>query len=98
MITGMPHSGYKPGKLYRIKDYPWQTFTIWTAYGVGNPPYRHKLFDVKVEDGVIFLYIRFLPNNDNGNGLHLVIFRDIIGSIDARMELEELESSNESHL
>lgn len=89
MITGMPNTTYKPGKLYRIKDYPWEVFTVWTAKGVGNPAYRKKLFDVNANNGELFLYVKFIADDRVSPALHLVIFRDTVGVIDARMELEE---------
>jgi hypothetical protein len=89
-----PKSDYKPGKLYRIKDYPWHLFTVWSAYEGGNSAYPKRLFDVDANTEECFLYIKFVPEEEEQGleALHLVIFRDTVGAIDGRMELEELIS------
>jgi len=96
MFNTWPNSDYKPGKLYRIKDYPWHLFTVWSAYAVGSPAYHKRLFDVDVNTEECFLYVKFIPETRDFEACHLVIFRDTVGVIDGRMELEELISPEDS--
>lgn len=91
-IPYWPQSSYKPGKLYRIKDYPWHIFTVWAACEDGSSACPKRLFDVDVNTKEPFLYIKFIPDDLTSVALHLVIFRDTVGAIDGRMELEELIS------
>lgn len=100
----MLNSGYKPGKLYRIKYYPNNSFVLWSANTTTSPQwgeheYRFRICFCPVDKDVIFMYLNFIEGMDRGKTtgayFHLVIYQNLVGAVDAKMELEELVSPEE---
>lgn len=84
---------YQKGKLYKMKFYHWPVFTLHTSFGVSNDngdSYRKTLTAGKIDEA-IFLYLGNIPSVETTEGLHHVIYQDMVGAIDARMILELLE-------
>lgn len=91
----MIHSEYKPGKLYKTKAYFWLYFSLWDPKPVCG--HYRILFSTSFKEGLIFLYIKFFPAIEKSaiekrRALHLVVYQDFVGFVDAEMELEELTS------
>lgn len=84
---------YQKGKLYKVKFYHWPVFTLYTSFGVPNENgdlYR-KALTAGTVDGAIFLYLGNIPPVGTTIELHHVVYKDMVGAVDARMSLEPLE-------
>lgn len=90
---------YTLGKLYRVKDYSWSTIGIYTEEGVLDPSWggraRVLLFSRDVDE-VVFLYLGYIYDTGNTIPLLRVLCDDTVGTVDAKVELEELLETNDA--
>lgn len=98
-MTDTPHriSTYRKGKLYRIRHYFHPSFCLYAAKKDMRLPdgtlHRPTIFGFRNTKEATFIYLDYIPNPGPGGDwdYFLVIHRDMVGTVDARMELEELQ-------
>lgn len=98
---------YQSGKLYRIKDYVWRAVSVFPLDPIPIPYQAAdqgldtceivmgypEMFRKNWKDFILF-YVATLPKTDVLGVRHHIIVDDIIGTIDGRIELEELKEED----